>query len=72
MFRRPELLISKVAFEIPKPTTLIKGEVESSFEHCCKTKIGFLPCKLKIPTLIDLVATSLRSFIFSIKLIREL
>ena len=42
-----------------KAATLIKGEVESSFEHCYKAKIGFLPHKLKIPTLIDLVETGL-------------
>ena len=47
----------------------INGEVEISFEYCCEQNIGFLPYKLKTPTLIYLMATSLKSLIFSIKLI---
>ena len=52
-----------------KVATLINGEVESSFFHCCKPNIGFLPYKLIIPSLINLVATAFKSFIFSIKFI---
>ena len=49
--------------------TLIKGEIEISFVHYSKQNIGFLPYKLNTPTLIDLVATSIKSFIFSLKFI---
>ena len=48
--------------------TLLKGEVDTSFEHCWKDKIGLIPYKLKIPTLIDLVATALRSIYFFYKI----